>query len=381
MRSISGFRQNREFRLARVLGFLVLISVVSVQLFAQIPQLERDALIALYNSTNGPSWSDHSDWLGAEGTECSWYGVTCNFANTRVSGLLLSNNQLSGVLPPEIGDLSSIASLYLNSNSLTGSIPAEIGNISDIAGIYLSGNQLSGEIPPELGALQYLSQLYLNSNSLTGSIPAEIGDLQSLTHLYLGNNRFEGAIPSELGNLTQLQYLRLESNMLRGEIPVALMSLVNLNPGFSEFDYNALWTNDAAMQSFLDDAGPGWSDTQTIAPGGISVDSISSTGATVHWTPVSYLSDPGAYEVGIPSQIFADGFETGDQQEWGGEAARLLPSTFTTADKTASSVVLSGLEADTEYVLVVRTITDAHAHNANQLKSDPGEVVTFRTLQ
>ena len=35
---------------------------------AQIPTAERDALIALYSSTDGPNWSDNTNWLGAAGT-------------------------------------------------------------------------------------------------------------------------------------------------------------------------------------------------------------------------------------------------------------------------------------------------------------------------
>jgi len=380
MKAMLRLRQKRNYFSARTLGLLVLISAISFQLAAQIPQLERDALIALYNSTNGPTWSDHSGWLGAEGTECSWYGVACNGAGSNVANLYLSNNQLSGVIPPELGNLTFLASLYMSSNSLTGNIPPEIGNITYIDGIYLSGNQISGEIPPELGALGDLSLIYLNGNQLSGKIPAEIGDLSDLTHLYLSDNRLEGNIPSELGNLSQLNYLQLDSNMLKGEIPASLMGLINLNPGFSHLGYNALWTTDGAMQTFLDDAFPGWSDTQTIPPEGISVDSITSSGASVHFTPITYSSDPGAYEAGIPSAIFEDGFETGDQQEWGADPADLLPTTFTTADKTASTINFSGLESDTEYQFVIRTITDTHANNANRLISDPCEVVTFRTL-
>ena len=56
--------------------FLLLISLAGVS-YAQIPQIERDALIALYNSTDGDNWTDNTGWLGEAGTECSWFGVTC----------------------------------------------------------------------------------------------------------------------------------------------------------------------------------------------------------------------------------------------------------------------------------------------------------------
>ena len=40
---------------------------------SQVPAIERAALIALYDATNGAAWTDNTDWLGAEGTECTWY--------------------------------------------------------------------------------------------------------------------------------------------------------------------------------------------------------------------------------------------------------------------------------------------------------------------
>ena len=55
---------------------LALLSVVNIS-YAQIPQEERDALIALYNSTDGANWKDNTGWMGEAGTECDWKGVTC----------------------------------------------------------------------------------------------------------------------------------------------------------------------------------------------------------------------------------------------------------------------------------------------------------------
>ena len=45
--------------------------------YSQVPQIEREALIALYNSTDGDNWTTNTGWNGAAGTECDWYGVTC----------------------------------------------------------------------------------------------------------------------------------------------------------------------------------------------------------------------------------------------------------------------------------------------------------------
>ncbi len=57
---------------------------------------QRDILLALYNGTNGASWSDKSGWLGAEGTECSWFGISCE--NDQIVYINLRNNNLTGTL-------------------------------------------------------------------------------------------------------------------------------------------------------------------------------------------------------------------------------------------------------------------------------------------
>ena len=89
----------------------------------------------------------------------------------------LSDNQLTGEIPPEIGNLPNLTGLYLYYNQLTGEIPSWIGNLTNLTYLNLWGNQLTGEIPPEIGNLTNLNGLYLYSNQLTGEIPQEVCDI------------------------------------------------------------------------------------------------------------------------------------------------------------------------------------------------------------
>ena len=191
----------------------------------QIPQLECEALVALYNNANGPGWSDHGGWL-VNYAPCSWYGVTCTGGH--VTELRLDYNQLSGVIAPELGNLASLARLRLEYNHLTGSIPPELGNLANVVQFHLHSNGLSGSIPSQLGNLVKLQNLSLNNNELSGNIPPQLGNLATLVELSLFSNQLSGSIPSQLGNLTHLVSLGLSRNQLSGSIPSELGNLANL---------------------------------------------------------------------------------------------------------------------------------------------------------
>ena len=148
---------------------------------------------------------------------------------TNLTQLWLYNNQLTGSIPPEIGNLTNLTDLVLWGNQLTGSIPSEIGNLTNLTSLWSESNQLTGSIPPEIGNLTNLTELNLGDNQLTGSIPPEIGNLTNLTYLNLGDNQLTGSIPSEIGNLTNLTELYLYDNQLTGEIPESICNLVENN--------------------------------------------------------------------------------------------------------------------------------------------------------
>ena len=181
-----------------------------------IPVAECEALVALYNGTDGPNWHRNAGWL-ATNTLCAWEGVTCNAGH--VTQLNLVANHLSGSIPPELRDLANLQTLHLSVNQLSGNIPREMGNLANLQMLYLNANQLSGSIPRELGSLASLEYLQLDYNQLSGSIPRELGSLANLEGLALDSNQLSGSIPPELGNLTALWWLHLHENQLTGSVP------------------------------------------------------------------------------------------------------------------------------------------------------------------
>ena len=225
------------------------------------PAAERAALEALYRATDGPNWRNSDNWL-TDAPLGQWYGVTVNARGrvtrldlagrwdsdaqepvphgltgpippelgqlTSLTRLDLDANRLSGPVPPELGQLASLEWLDLGDNLLSGPIPSELGRLSNLTGLDLWDNSLSGPIPAEFGQLASLITLNLGGNSLSGPIPAEFGQLASLVTLNLGGNSLSGSIPAELGQLSTLEYLQLGGNNLSGPIPPELGQLSRL---------------------------------------------------------------------------------------------------------------------------------------------------------
>lgn len=226
---------------------IVMLVLFSISIFGAIPTQEREALISLYNATNGDNWTNNNGWKGNNnepdgfsqiGTEDTWQGITVS--GDHVTRIELISNNLTGGITTDLENLSNLEFLDLKNNQLSGSIPQELGNLENLEHLDLDYNQLSGTIPPELGNLKNLQYFSMYSNQLSGSIPPELGNLSNLKTLRLWNNQLSGSIPPELGNLNNLEDLQLHWTFLSGAIPPELGNLKNLlalrlggfNPGW-----------------------------------------------------------------------------------------------------------------------------------------------------
>ena len=214
------------------------------------PLSDREILEILYAATDGPGWWQSDNWL-TDAPLGDWHGVVTDasgrvvtlwlYANrlsgsippelgnlTSLEGLALNYSDLSGPIPPELGNLARLETLWLAGNVLSGGIPPELGNLSDLGGLLLSDNDLSGPIPPELGSLTSLRQLWLSDNDLSGPIPPEFGNLASLWQLWLSDNDLAGPLPQELGRLSRLRELDLARNAFTGAVPPEFGALAAL---------------------------------------------------------------------------------------------------------------------------------------------------------
>ena len=228
-----------------------------ITVVAPVENLDRAALVAFYEATDGPNWLFSDNWL-TDAPLSQWYGVETDVSG-RVTRLelgeadrssfpgLLVGNSLTGTIPPEIGGLTKLEHLDLSygrsgwyTNHLSGPLPAEIGDLAQLRVLDLDG--MISTIPLELGnlaSLEYLrvaaplppelelgNLVRLKYLAVRGAGPfhPELGSLANLEHLSIGGT---GPIPPELGNLTNLEYLGLGGN-LTGPIPSELGNLINL---------------------------------------------------------------------------------------------------------------------------------------------------------
>ncbi|KAM0066537.1 putative protein kinase RLK-Pelle-LRR-XII-1 family [Helianthus debilis subsp. tardiflorus] len=165
---------------------------------------------------------------------------------TRLQMLSLAKCKFQGVLPRSIGVIPSslgnchhLLTLYVNDNKLNGKIPIQLLQLSSLSiTLDLSQNNLFGSLPIEVGNLNMLTTLNLSDNSFSGNIPSSLGGCSSLLRLSLKGNLFQGMIPLSLNSLKGLVELDISHNNFSGHIPrfFEKFKLEYLNLSYNDFE-------------------------------------------------------------------------------------------------------------------------------------------------
>ncbi|KAJ6303396.1 hypothetical protein OIU77_017299 [Salix suchowensis] len=132
---------------------------------------------------------------------------------------LVSDNRLTGEIPPAICNLTSLVILQLSNNNLNSKLPQCLGNTSNSASVLdLRNNSFSGDIPDVFSSNCTLREIDFSQNQLEGKIPISLANCTKLEILNIGKNKINDVFPSWLGIFPKLRVLILRSNRLHGVI-------------------------------------------------------------------------------------------------------------------------------------------------------------------
>ncbi|KAG6500342.1 hypothetical protein ZIOFF_040186 [Zingiber officinale] len=150
--------------------------------------------------------------------------------------LELYGSNFSGVIPSQLGNLSSLYHLGLQSTLDAASIAHRLDWLSDLSSLsfldlnYVNLSTVSQSWLSEVNMLPSLRELYLEEcdlNNIPSSFSSHL-NLTSLVLLDLGFNDFYSTIPNWLWNLTKLSALDFYESSLFGPIPIEIGTLSRL---------------------------------------------------------------------------------------------------------------------------------------------------------
>ena len=212
---------------------------------------EKKALIAIYLSTSGDTWSNSFGW-GADSDEshCSWYGIQCN-ENGYVTEIHLAANKLNGTMDDVLGHLPYLELVDISLNYLREGLPPSLKGLkrvqrfdagynylnvnldmfdgwANLESLCLRWNTLITGTLKSLANVKKLESLDLRDNEMSSLTLDGLENFPALHVLELGKTGLKGKIPDAFSNLKSLERFVAHKNRLEGELPKSLLALPNL---------------------------------------------------------------------------------------------------------------------------------------------------------
>lgn len=240
-------------------AFFAILFVGVMPIFAQIPDSEKEALLALYKATDGANWEESFRWDTSKDPN-KWSGVLVE--DGHVILLNLSSAGLNGTIPEGIfSKLPNLGFLILDNNpNLRGQIPQDITSLSHLEGISLTYCSFTGKMPsldgfselkvvnfsmlnqkrdpegftatmPDFSKMPGMIMFDASFAGMTGHISEGIGDCSELLIFDISGNNIEGPLPASLNKCTKLADFSVQDNKLSGEIPdLSAITNITFNP-------------------------------------------------------------------------------------------------------------------------------------------------------
>ncbi|KAI3921182.1 hypothetical protein MKX01_036161 [Papaver californicum] len=241
--------KKNNFQLRVLTLFLLVFPLLLFTVKSQTNPSDVAVMLDLQKSLISPKdlgWSDPDP--------CKWVNIQC--IENRVTRIQLKDLSLTGTLPRNLNNLTSLERLELEGNQLSGDLPSLSGlsslqvvvvsknnfssipsdffsGLTSIQAIDLDGNPFSSwEIPDSFKSASTIVNFSANSanikgdTKLTGDISV-LSNILSLSQVWLQTNKFSGPLP-DFTNLSNLRELNLRDNLFPGPVPSSLTGLKSL---------------------------------------------------------------------------------------------------------------------------------------------------------
>ncbi|KAJ4974335.1 hypothetical protein NE237_007509 [Protea cynaroides] len=173
-----------------------------------------------YNRGRYTEWNNNS-------SPCDWPGITCSVNDLRVTGINLSDYNISGKMFQNFSLITELSELDLSQNTIGGFIP-DLNGCKNLRYLNLSHNIIEGEL--NLTGLTNLKTLDLTTNRFNGGIGLNFPALcNNLVTLNMSSNNFTGTIDDCFDECWKLQYLDLSDNHFSGPIWLGFQRLLEFS--------------------------------------------------------------------------------------------------------------------------------------------------------
>ncbi|EEF47815.1 probable LRR receptor-like serine/threonine-protein kinase At1g74360 [Ricinus communis] len=211
---------EEEADLWGVVLFIFLILIAGVVVAGDSLDTDREVLLNLKSfleEKNQVNRGQYTQWGQFSKNPCNWSGIMCSEDGSRVTGVKLIGNNISGLLYNNFSSLTALSYLDLSQNYIGGVINNDLSNCQNLAHLNLSHNMLEGEL--NLTGLSNLQILDLSLNRFFGGIQYSFPAIcNKLVVANISGNNFTGRIDNCFDGCLSLQYLDLSSNLFSGRI-------------------------------------------------------------------------------------------------------------------------------------------------------------------
>ncbi|KAK4786552.1 hypothetical protein SAY86_010385 [Trapa natans] len=199
-----------------LLGAITQFAILGLFFCASAQNQQGDVLAmqALKKSLTLPSSLDWSD-----SNPCLWQNVQCD--NGRVTRIQIGNKGISGTLPPDIQNLTSLMIFEVMGNRITGAVPSFAG-LSQLQEVLLHDNKFSSIPPDFFSGLSSLEVIELSYNPFPAwEIPASLLNCSALKNFSANGANVVGKVPDffTASNFPVIFGLKLAQNSLEGGLP------------------------------------------------------------------------------------------------------------------------------------------------------------------